>query len=204
MFEWINRGFENVLRIALLIASLLQLTALQAQSVKVRYREGVGHGFLVLRTPDGKPVADGDLTQIAQGDSVTSWMSFKFTDGSVYEQTTTFSQSRTFRLLKDHVVQKGPQFKPAMETSIDVTTGEVTVRYTDDHGKERVLTEWLDLPTRVSHGLLFTLLKDLDPNVPQTTVSYVAATPKPRLIHLEISPQRQESFSIGSYSHKAL
>jgi hypothetical protein len=203
MFEWIKRGFETVIRIALLIASLLQPTALPAQSVAVRYREGVGHGFLVLRTPDGKPLADGDSTQIAQGDNVTSRMSFKFTDGSVYEQTTTFSQRGTFRLLKDHVVQKGPQFKPPMETSIDGTTGEVTVQYTDDDGKERVLTERLDLPPDVANGLLFTLLKDVEPNVPQTTVSYVAAMPKPRLVHLEIIPQDQQPFSIGNHSHKA-
>jgi hypothetical protein len=204
MFEWINRGFKDVIRTALLMASLLQPTALPGQSVKVRYREGVGHGFLVLRTSDGKPVADGDSTQLAEGDNVTSRMSFKFTDGSVYEQTTTFSQRGTFRLLKDHVVQKGPQFKPPMETSIDATTGEVTVRYTDDHGKERVLSDRLDLPPDVANGLLFTLLKDLEPNVPQTTVSYVAATPKPRLVHLEIIPQDQEPFSIGSHSHEAL
>lgn len=204
MFEWINHGLKDGIRIALLITSLLQPTALPAQAVKVRYREGVGHGFLVLRTSDGRPVADGDSTQLAQGDNVTSRMSFKFTDGSVYEQTTTFSQRGTFRLLKDHVVQKGPQFKPPMETSIDATTGEVTVRYTDDHGKQTVLTDRLDLPPDVANGLLFTLLKDVEPDVPQTIVSYVAATPKPRLVHLEIIPQDQEPFLIGSHSHRAL
>jgi len=203
MFECIKHNFGPAILIALLFAGVFQPTALPAQSVKVRYREGVGHGFLVLRTPDGKPVADGESTQVAQGDNVTSRMSFKFTDGSVYEQTTTFSQRGTFRLLKDHVVQKGPQFKPPMETSIDATTGEVTVRYTDDHGKERVLTERLDLPPDVANGLVFTLLKDVEPSVPQTTVSYVAATPKPRLVHLEIIPQGRVPFSIGSYTHKA-
>ena len=203
MFECIKHGFGLSIRIALLFACVFQPTALPAQSVKVRYREGVGHGFLVLRTPDGKPLADGDSTQLAQGDNVTSRMSFKFTDGSVYEQTTTFSQRGTFRLLKDHVVQKGPQFKPPMETSIDATTGEVTVRYTDDRGKEKVLAERLKLPPDVANGLVFTLLKDVEPSVPQTTVSYVVATPKPRLVYLEIIPQDQVHFSIGSYTHKA-
>jgi hypothetical protein len=203
MFECIKHGFWPAIRIALLFAWVFQPTTLPAQSVKVRYREGVSHGFLVLRTPDGKPLADGDSTQVAQGDNVTSRMSFKFTDGSVYEQTTTFSQRGTFRLLKDHVVQKGPQFKPPMETSIDATTGEVIVRYTDDHRKERVLTERLKLPPDVANGLVFTLLKDVEPSVPQTTVSYVAATPKPRLVHLEIIPQGRVPFSIGSYTHKA-
>src|SRR6266853_1811916 len=203
MFECIKHGFWPAIRIALLFACVFQPTALAAPSVKVRYREGVGHGFLLLRTPDGKSLADGDSTQIAEGDRVTSRMSFKFTDGSVYEQTTIFSQRGTFRLLSDHVIQKGPQFKPPMETSIDATTGQVTVRYTDDHGKERVLTERLELPPDVANGLLFTLLKDVEPSVPRTTVSYVAVTPKPRVIHLEIIPQNQEPFSIGSYSHKA-
>jgi len=204
MFEWINRGFQTAIRIALLSLCFLHPTALPGESVAVRYREGVSHGFLVLRTPDGKPLADGDSTQIAEGDRVTSRMSFKFTDGSVYEETTIFSQRGTFRLLSDHVIQKGPKFKPSIETSIDATTGMVTVRYTDDHGKEKVLTEKLALPPDVANGLLFTLLKDVKPSVLQTTVSYVAATPKPRLIHLEIIPENQEPFSIGSYSHKAL
>src|SRR5258708_6986100 len=126
MFEWIKSGFGPAIRIALSLACVFQPIALPAKS-------GVGHGFLVLRTPDGKPLADGDSTQVVRGDLVTSKMSFKFTDGSVYEETTIFSQRGTFRLLNDHVVEKGSQFKPPMETSIDATTGQVTVRYTDNH-----------------------------------------------------------------------
>jgi hypothetical protein len=203
MFEWIKGGFGPAIRIAFLLGCVFQPTALPAQPVAVRYREGVAHGFLVLRTPDGKPLADGDSSQVVRGDLVTSRMSFKFTDGSVYEETTIFSQRGTFQLLKDHVVEKGPQFKPPMETSIDATTGQVTVRYTDGHGKEKALAERLKLPPDVANGLLFTLLKDVEPSVPPTTVSYVAATPKPRLVHLEIIPQNEEPFSIGSHSHKA-
>ena len=74
----------------------LSANCVPAQSVKVRYREGVGHGFLVLRTPDGKPLADGDSTQLAQGDNVTSRMSFKFTDGSVYERRLHFRSAVPF------------------------------------------------------------------------------------------------------------
>ena len=44
-----------------------------AESVPVHYREGVSHGFLVVRTPDGKPIADGESRQVAQGDRVTDW-----------------------------------------------------------------------------------------------------------------------------------
>lgn len=52
----------------------------------------VSHGFLVLRTPEGKPIADGDSTQVARGDRVTSRLQFRFKDGSIYEESTVFSQ----------------------------------------------------------------------------------------------------------------
>jgi hypothetical protein len=61
-----------------------------------------------------------------------------------------------------------------------------------------------DLPPDVANGVLFTLLKNLQRDTTTTTVAYVAITPKPRLIHLEISPQGQEPFSSGSYRHRAI
>jgi len=203
MFEWIIRGCSLRL-LFLLLPSLLSSIALMAESVAVRYKEGVSHGFLVLRTPDGKPIADGESTQVSQGDRVTTHMWFKFKDGSFYDQKTVFSQRGTFHLLSDHVVQKGPAFKRRLETSIDASSGEVTVRYTDDHNQEKVVTERLELPADVANGMLFTLLKNVQPDVPKTTVPYVATTPKPRLVNLEIIPQGHKPFSIGSHNHKAL
>jgi hypothetical protein len=41
MFEWVNRDFKDVIRMALLVASLLLPTALPAQCVQVRYHEGL-------------------------------------------------------------------------------------------------------------------------------------------------------------------
>jgi hypothetical protein len=196
-------GFRASIRFVLLLACLLQPSVSPAETVAVRYREGVSHGFLVLRTQEGKSIADGDSTQVARGDRVTSRMRFRFKDGSIYDETTVFSQHGTFKLLSDHVLQKGPTFKRPMETAIDATCGQVTVRYTED-GKEKVLTERLELPPDVANGILFTLLKNVQRRAPRTTVSYVAATPKPRLVNLEIMPQGQELFSIGSYSHTAI
>lgn len=66
------------------------------------------------------------------------------------------------------------------------------------------MTKRLKLPPDVANGILFTLIKDIEPRAPKTTVSYVAATPKPRLIRLEITPQGRQTFSIGSYAHKAI
>src|ERR1700730_67883 len=83
---------------------------LGAEPVTVRHTEGLVHGFLVLRTLDGASIADGDLIQVARGDRVTSRMVFHFKDGAVHDETAVFSQQRHFRLISDHLVQKGPVF----------------------------------------------------------------------------------------------
>jgi hypothetical protein len=86
--------------------------------------------------------------------------------------------------------------------SFDTSKGAVTVHYTDG-GKERVATDQLELPLDVANGMIFTLLKNLRPDGPVTTVSMVAATPKPRLVKLQISPQGEDPFSVGGSKRMA-
>jgi hypothetical protein len=69
-----------------------------------------------------------------------------------------------------------------MEVSVDGPTGQVTVRTTDDDGREKVVTNRLDLPPDVANGMVLTLLKNIPSDASQMTVSMVAATPKPRLV----------------------
>ena len=194
-----SRPFAGLLTWAL----LLPAAVLSQSPVEVLHTEGLVHGFLVLRTLGGDALADGDLTQVARSDRVTSHLVFRFKDGSVHEDTVVFSQRHSFRVISDHLLQKGPVFKRPMEVSVDGSTGQITVRYTDDDGKEKAVTDRLKLPSDVANGMLLTLLKNIRPDVPQTTVSMVAATPKPRLVKLLISPEGEESFSVGGSSHKA-
>jgi len=126
-----------------------------------RVNRGISVRLLVLFAAIIPPIADGESTQVAQGDHVTSHMWFKFKDGSSYDEATVFSQRGTFRLLRDHVVQRGPAFKRRMETSIDASNGEVTVRYTDAKKQEKIATQDLNLPADLANGILFTLLKNV-------------------------------------------
>jgi hypothetical protein len=189
---------------ALLTCALLLPSQVLSQSpVAVHYAEGVVHGFLVLRTLDGNALAEGDVTQFARGDRVTSHTVLHFKDGSLNEETVVFSQRHIFRLVSDHLVQKGPAFKQPMDVSVDGLTGQVTVRYTDDGGKEKTAIDRLKLPADVSNGMVLTLLKNIRPDVPLTTLSMVAAAPKPRLVKLLISPEGEDSFSAGGSARKA-
>ena len=199
----VERVWSTSLAVLVVCATLLQPGAISAAPVAVRHAEGLVHGFLVLRTLAGDTLADGDLIQVASGDRVTSRLVFRFKDGSVHDETAVYSQRRNFRLLTDHLVQKGPAFQHPMEVSIDGFTRQVAVRSTDDDGKEKVVTERLDLPPDVANGLVLTLLKNVRSDAPQMTVSMVAATPKPRLVKLAITPQGEEPFSVGGSSRKA-
>lgn len=183
---------------------LLPAAVLSQSPVAVLHTEGLVHGFLALRTLEGNALADGEVTQVARGDRVTSHLVFRFKDGSVHEETVVFSQRNSFRVISDHLVQKGPAFKRPMDVSIEGLTGQVTVRYTDDDGKEKTESERLKLPPDIANGMILTLLKNIRPNVPQTTVLMVAATPKPRLVKLLISQEGEDSFSVGASSHKAM
>jgi hypothetical protein len=182
---------------------LLLLGSVHAEPVPVRYAEGVARGFLVMRTLQGKDVADGDLSQVVRGDRVSRRLVFHFKDGSIQDESVVFSQRGTFRLLSDRLVQKGPAFPHPIDVTIDGVSGQVKVRYADDAGKETLATERMALPTDIANGLLLTLLRNVPRGVSSITVSLVAATPKPRLVKLEVSAEGEDTLSIGSLNLKA-
>jgi hypothetical protein len=185
---------------------LVFASSLTAETVPVRHAEGVVHGFLLLKALDGTPLADGDLIQFAQGDRVTSRVVFRFKDGSIHDETVVFSQRERFRLVSDKLLQKGPSFPHPVESTVEAASGRVTVRYWDEKGKEEVKEKRMELPDDLANGLMFTLLKNIRPEVARTTFSMVAVSGSPRLVkvvHLVIAPAGTDSFSVGRTSYKA-
>jgi hypothetical protein len=171
--------------------------------VQVRHTEGLLRGFLVLSSLDGTPLAEGDLSQTATSDRVTTHLVFRFKDGSVHDETVAFSQRGSFKILSYHLIQKGPSFNPRTDLSFD-SSGLVKVRSTDrDGGGEKVFADQMDVPADAANGLVLTLVKNIQPSVPLTTVSMVAATPKPRMVKLEITPQGEEPFSVAGSKYTA-
>src|SRR5580765_6764623 len=118
----------------------------RAEPVTVRYAEGLVHGFLTLKSPDGALLASGDLIQRASGTRVTTQLVFHFKDGSTSNETAVFSQRGQFALITDHVIQKGPAFARPLEMTIDRPNGHVVVRYNDEDGKPKVEDERMNLP----------------------------------------------------------
>ena len=129
-----HTGFELVVICCLLSG------VLRAEPIAVRYQEGAVHGYLALRSLDGKLLAAGDLTQTVRGGRLTSRLVYRFKDGSIDDDTAVFTQRGHFRLLSDHHVQRGPAFPQPVDVSIDALGGHVVVRYTEK-GEEKTATE---------------------------------------------------------------
>src|SRR5207249_10195712 len=116
---------SRLIAILLACAAMLQPSALFADMIPVRHTEGLIHGILVVRTLEGKAIADGQMTQDARSDRVTTHLIFRFKDGSIYEDTTIFSQRGTFRLLSDRLILRGFFFKQTATTEIYTSTGQI-------------------------------------------------------------------------------
>ena len=190
----------------LTIAAVLVTGAslISAEPVPVRHQEGVTFGFLVLRDLNGDVLAHGELKQVVKpGDPVVmADLQFQFKDGSLYREITKFTQKGVFRLISDQVVERGPAFKQDSESWIDVEAGKVTVK-TMEKGKEKTTTKQIAVPNDAANGLLFTIAKNLDPSAAETVLSMVAASDKPRVVKLQITPSQEKEVHEGTLTYKA-
>ena len=162
------------------------------EPVSVRYPEVAANARLTLSAPGGATIADGQWTQTVDAAGVTTRVVFHFKDGSLHDETVLFSQDGHFRLLRDHLVQRGPAFPYDIDLSIDGSSGEVRVVSRERDGQERLYEERLLLPADLSNGMVPTVLKNLPSQVAPRSVSLLVATPKPRLVRLAMGPPRRE------------
>src|SRR5271167_3888728 len=81
-----------------------------AEPLPVRHIQDSMHRSMVARSENGKTLATGEFVQIVQGDQVTMRLTYKFVDGSLDDETTTYKQDGTFRLVRNHHIEKGPFF----------------------------------------------------------------------------------------------
>jgi hypothetical protein len=185
-----------------MIVLLLLTSFAMAAPVTVRHREGLVHGFLTLRNLQGELIANGDLLQNERGDRVTSRLVFHFKDGSLSDETAVFSQRGTFRLISDHLVQKGSSFPHPVDMQINAAKNEITVHYSED-GQEKTATEHVKNAPDLANGLVLVLLKNLPAGSGDTRLDFVVATPKPRVVTLVASVADEDDFKTGDESRKA-
>jgi len=173
------------------------------EPVPVRHFQGTVHGFLIQRAEDGHILATGDSVQVSRGDQVTSRTTFTYKDGSVDDDTTVFMQRKTFKLISDHHVQKGPFFPHPMDLMIDTRSGQVTYKTTNKGGQQDVHTAHMNLPEDLANGMVSQVIANLKAGAQMATLSILVTAPKPRIVKLQISTVGEDSFSVGGASRKA-
>lgn len=183
-------------RLLCLLLATATLPSAPAQPIPVRYKQGSSRGFLIIKSPQGKVIAVGDVLQVAEGAQFRSRMIIHFRDGSLDDDVTTFSADRELRLISDHHVQKGPSFPTPLDVSIQLPAGEVKWRAAKS-GKVESGRQHMQLPKDLANGLLPLIMENIRPDAPETRVPYLVNDPKPRIVMLSIKPDGNEDFSIA-------
>lgn len=178
-------------------------TAASAEPVPVRHLQRPMHEFMVARSETGAIIARSEFSQVVQGDEVTLRLTYRFVDGSIDDETTTYRQKGTFRLVRNHHIQKGPFFAKPVDFAVEAAPGMAITRTTDKYGKIHVDSERMDLPDDLANGFVGTLLL----NVPQKTAPFVAGILAPvgsgRLVRILISPEGVQPFHMNGQTLKA-
>jgi hypothetical protein len=186
----------------LLSVFVLFASAAVADPLRATFQQGALHAFLVVRDEGGKIIGIGDVMNVRMGNAWKLRMTLKFNDGSVDDETAVYQQHTTLRLLTDHHIQKGPSYPKPMDMSIDVAKKTVTWHDFKD-GKDDIKTDTMDLPADLCNGLLALVIQDMPKGSTDVKMSYIAATPKPRIVKLAVHPDGQDRFHFGDTTRQA-
>jgi hypothetical protein len=178
-------------------------TAALAEPISVRHIQRPMHRFMVARSEDGKTIARGEFSQVAQSDEVTMCLTYHFVDGSIDEEETTYTQQGTFRLVRNHHIQKGPFFTKPIDFTVEAATGIATSRTTGKNGKMHVESKHMDLPDDLANGFVGTLLLNVPHNTTPFRVGMLAPVSGGRLIRLLISPEDEQTVQLTGQTFKA-
>jgi hypothetical protein len=165
-----------------------------AESISVRHTQRPMHRFMVARSEAGKNIARGEFSQVVQGDEVTMHLTYKFVDGSIDDETTTYRQQGTFRLVRNHHIQKGPFFVKPVDFTVETSTGTTTSRTADKNGNIHVESHHIDLPDDLANGFVGTLLLNVLQDATPFRVGILAPVGGGRLIRILISPEGEQPF----------
>ena len=180
---------NRIIRTLLPLCALL--LSLPTQGVALRYPQGDLHGFPSMSDASGKLIADGELIQKLKGDRLDVHAVWRFKDGRIAVED---DQLR----LKPELRQDGFRWverrgdKELRRIVVDFRSGKATVTHFRD-GEPETWNEKLDLPagkafTGYSTALAVSQLRDeLADKEARRELTFVAFTPKPRTVSLEIS-----------------
>lgn len=185
-----------------MLAMALSIPAL-AEPISVRHMQKPLHRFMVTRSEAGKVIATDEFSQVVNGDEVTMRLTYRFGDGSIDDETTTFRQQGKFRLVRDQHIEKGPSFAKPVDFTVEATTGLATRRTANANGESHSESKHIDLPDDLANGIVGTLLLNVPPNTAPFRVGLLAPIAGGHLIRILISPEGEQPFQMAGQTLKA-
>jgi hypothetical protein len=185
-------------KLGVLFALALTSASAAAEPVAVRYPETITHAFLTLRGANDDVIAYGELVQApVKGQRMQSRLVFRFKDGSLWEETATFTQQKVFRVMSYHHIERGPSFPASTEATFDRDAGRFRAKVDDktDDGK-------IDMPEDLHNGITMAILKNLTPATAAAGHMF-AFTPKPYLLDTELRAEGEDKFFVGDVARTA-
>jgi hypothetical protein len=189
--------------VAGLLAIALCRPAAHAEQITVKHVQLPMHRFMVARSEAGQIIANVEFSQAVQNDQVTMHVIYRFVDGSIDDEETTYRQQGTFRLVRNHHIQKGPFFTKPVDFTVEAATGIVTSRTMEKNGKMHVESKHINLPDDLANGFVGTLLLNVPHNTAPFRVGMLAPVGGGRLIRLLISPEEEQTVQLSGRSLKA-
>jgi hypothetical protein len=178
--------------------------AARAEPISVKHIQRPMHRFMVARSEAGKIIASGEFSQVVQGGEVTMRLTYHFVDGSIDDEATTYTQQGTFRLVRNHHIQKGPFFTKPIDFTVEAATGIATSRTVDKNGKIHVESKHMALPDDLANGLVGTLLLNVPRNKTPFRVGMLAPVGGGRLVRLLISSEDEQTIQLEGRTLKAI
>jgi len=185
-----------------LLAAALSCTA-RAEQISVKHIQAPNHGWMAASADTGKMIARFEFMQTVQGDEVTMHLTYRFLDGSIDDEVTTYRQRGTFQLVRDHHIERGPFFTKPVDFAVEADNGVATTRTTDKDGQTHTESRHMSLPDDLSNGIVGTLLLNVPRNTAPFRVGLLAPLAGGRLIRILISPDGEQSFQMAGQKRKA-
>ncbi len=185
------------------IASVALLLALAADRgpIPVRHAVGALHGFPSMSAPDpeGRVIADGELTQEVTGHRVVVHARWRFADGLVAEERDELHAGEALTQERFSWVER----RGGLETrrfEVDFTRGEATAVTQDGKGAPRREHARLDLPRDrafAGYGVALAASQLGLGAGAKAELTLVAFTPAPRAVRLEVRREGEEALPVA-------
>jgi hypothetical protein len=192
-------GFAGTVAIVItaLIAPLNGVFARESgDPIQLQWMEGDVAGMTPIWSPDATRVIGSiEYRQHRQGDRLDATRVARFADGSSDEDQVEARVGGTLEALNGRSIIRDQRGASVVDLAIDVPGGHIT-GFSANGGDRTTYDEKVQLPAGTYWGpLVFIVVKNFDQNASDGRLVFrtVAATPKPRVIDLELVRDGQTS-----------